>query len=83
LLGIIGWGGNDNDGLLVFQNLLQAEKEASLEMRANNDPLEGNFATFTNVLCTGGCMAIDSAAGIGQAPYNKDLNRDHASFVNV
>jgi hypothetical protein len=69
-----------NDGLLAFQNLLQAEKEASLGMRANNDPSEGNFATFTNVLCTGGGTSIDSAAGIGQARYNKDL-RDHVSFV--
>ena len=70
-----------NDGLLAFQNLSQAEKEASLGMRANNDPSEGNFATFTDVLCTGGRISIDSAAGIGQARYNKDLHRDHASFV--
>jgi hypothetical protein len=57
-----------NDGLLAFQNLSQAEKEASLGMRANNDPSEGNFATFTDVLWTaGGRISIDSAAGIGQA----------------
>jgi hypothetical protein len=70
-----------NDGLLAFQNLSQAEKEASLGMKANNDPSEGNFATFTDVLCTGGRISIDSAAGIGQARYNKDLHRDHVSFV--
>ena len=63
-----------NDGFLAFQNLSWAEKEASLGMRANKDPSEGNFATFTNVLCTGG------AVGIGWARYNKDFNRDHASF---
>jgi hypothetical protein len=32
-----------NDGLLAFQNLSQAEKEASLGMRANNNPSEGNL----------------------------------------
>ncbi len=56
-----------NDGMLVFNNLSLAEKEASLGMRANNDPSEGNFATFTNVLCDSGRISIDSAAGIGQA----------------
>ncbi len=70
-----------NDGLLAFQNLLQAEKEASLRMRANNKPSEGHFATFTDVLCTGRCISIDSATRIGQARYNKDLHRDHISFV--
>ncbi len=56
-----------NNGLLAFNNLSLAEKEASLGMRANNDPSEGNFATFTNVLCNSGRISIDSAAGIGQA----------------
>ncbi len=56
-----------NDGMLAFNNLSLAEKEASLGMRANNDPSEGNFATFTNVLCNSGRISIDSAAGIGQA----------------
>ncbi len=70
-----------NDGLLAFPNLTEAEKQASLGMQANNDLSEGNFATFTDVLCTGGHISIDSAAGIGQARYNKDLNHDHASFV--
>ncbi len=45
--------------------------------RANSDPSEGNCATFTDVLCNGGCISIDSAAGIGQARYNKDLNCNH------
>jgi hypothetical protein len=70
-----------NHGLLAFQNLTEAEKEASLGMRANINPSEGNFATFTDVLYTGGCISIDSAAGIGRACYNKDPNRGHASFV--
>ena len=49
--------------------------------RANNNPSEGNFATFTDVLCNGGRISIDSAAGIGQSRYNKDLNCNHALFV--
>jgi hypothetical protein len=56
-----------NDGLLVFNNLSAAEKEASLGMRANNDPSEGEFATFTDVLCNSGQISIDSATGICQA----------------
>ena len=43
-----------NDGLLAFNNLTNAEKKASLGMRANNDPSEGIFATFTDVLCNSG-----------------------------
>ena len=39
-----------NDGMLASNNLSLVEKEASLGMRANNDPSEGNFATFTDVL---------------------------------
>ncbi len=50
-------------------------------MRANNDLSEGNFATFTKVLCNSGRASIDSAAGIGQAQYNKDLDRNHGCFV--
>ncbi len=70
-----------NDGLLVFNNLSAAEKKASLGMRANNASLEGNFATFTNVLCNSGQISIDSVAGIGQARYNKDLEHNHGCFV--
>jgi hypothetical protein len=70
-----------NDGLFAFNNLSAVEKEASLGMRANNDPLEGNFATFTNVLCNSRRISIDSATGIGQAQYNKDLERNHGCFV--
>jgi hypothetical protein len=55
-----------NDGLLAFNNLSAAGKEALLGMRANNDPLEGNSATFTYVLCNSVPISIDNAAGIGQ-----------------
>lgn len=71
-----------NDGLLAFNNLTDAEKEAPLGMRAKNDPSEGNFATFNNVLCNSGRISIDRAAGIGQARYSKDLNRNHGCYVS-
>ncbi len=70
-----------NDSMLAFNNLSLAEKEASLGMRANNDPSKGNFATFTNVLCNSGRISIDSAAGISQARYNKDLDHNHGRFI--
>jgi hypothetical protein len=52
-----------NDGLLAFNNLTVAEKEVALGMRANNDQWEGNFATFTSVLCNSGQISIDTATG--------------------
>lgn len=70
-----------NDGVLAYKNLKQNEKDASLGKRANNDPSEGNFATFTDVLCGGGCISISSAAGIGQARYNKDMHQNHQQLV--
>ena len=70
-----------NDGALAYPKLTQKEKDASLGKRANNDPSEGNFATFTNVLCTSNCIILGSAAGIGQARYNKDMNRNHHLLV--
>jgi hypothetical protein len=70
-----------HEGLLAFSNLSQTEKDASMGNRENNDPSEGNFETFTDVLCNGARISIDSAAGIGQARYNKDLNHNHALFV--
>jgi hypothetical protein len=70
-----------HDGLLAFNNISQTEKDASMGKRANNNQSEGNFATFTDVLCNGGHISINSAAGMGQASYNKDLNCNHALFV--
>jgi hypothetical protein len=63
-----------NDGLLAFNNLSLAEKEASLDMRANNYPSEGNFATFTDVLCNYGRILIDSATqGAGRLDTTRIL----------
>jgi hypothetical protein len=70
-----------NDGALAYAKLTQKEKDASLGKRANNDPSEGNFATFTDVLCTSNRISLGSAAGIGQTRYNKDMNRNHHKLV--
>lgn len=61
--------------------MTQKEKDASLGKRANNDPSEGTFATFTDDLCNSNRISIDSAAGIGQARFNKDMNRNHQQLV--
>ena len=42
---------------------LISEERASLGMHANNDPSEGNFATFTDILCSGGHINLSSASG--------------------
>ncbi len=71
-----------NNGMLAFNNLSLAKKEASLGMRANNDPTKGNFTTFTDVLCNSGRISIDSVAGIGQARYNQGSQlHNHGRFV--
>ena len=54
---------------------------ATLGNRANNDTSEGNFVTFTDIICNGGRISLKSAAGIGQSRYNKDMARDHAKFM--
>ena len=68
--------------MLAFNNLTNAEKKTLLGMRANNDPSEGIFATFTDVLCNSGQILIDSASAIGQARYNKDLYCNHGCYVS-
>ena len=57
------------------------EEKATFGMRASNDPAEGMFATFTDVLCNGGRISLASAAGIGQAWYNHDYYRGHEELV--
>lgn len=59
----------------------EKEKEASLGMRANNDPSEGVHATFTDQLIQGGRVGIDAAAGLGQSRYNKDTQRGNLSSL--
>ena len=47
----------------------------------HNDPSEGTFATFTDILCNGGCINLSGASGIGQMRYNKDMVRGREQFV--
>ena len=54
---------------------------STLGNRANNDPSEGKFATFTDILCNGGQISLESAAVIVQIRYNKDMARDHVKFM--
>lgn len=71
-----------NDGILAYDNITQKEQDASLGKRANNDPSEGTFPTFTDVLCNSNCISIDSPAGIGQARFNNNMNRgNHQQMV--
>jgi hypothetical protein len=57
------------------------EKNASIGMRATNDPSESEFAIFTEVLATGGRIDLDLAAGIGQARYNNDFGCAQEQYV--
>ena len=57
------------------------EERASVGLRATNDPLEGSFATLTDVLCNGGRISLLAAAGIGQMRYNGDMRRNHELAV--
>jgi hypothetical protein len=54
---------------------------STVGLRATNDLSEGSFATFTDVLVTGGRISLQAAAGIGQMRYNGDMNRNHQSAV--
>jgi hypothetical protein len=59
------------------------EELPSVGMCANNDPAEENFAMFTDILCTGGCINLSSASAIGQSQmrYNKDMALNNGQFV--
>ena len=69
------------DGKLSWANMPEQEKEASLGMRANNDPSEGVHATFTDQLIQGVRVGVDAAAGLGQSRYNKDTQRGNLSSL--
>ena len=57
------------------------EVVATIGMRATNDPSEGTFATYTDILCNAGRINLQSASGVGQARYNKDFSRMHEQFI--
>ena len=60
------------DGKYCMTNTSAAEKKADYSVRANNDPSEGNFATFGDSLAMMGNANLDRSAGQGQSWYNKD-----------
>ena len=62
-------------------NITDKDVTATIGNRANNDPSERKFATFTDILCNGGQITLESAAGIGQSRYNKDTACDYAQCV--
>ena len=58
----------------------EEEKEATIGMKAHNNDADGNFAIFTDALGVGR-VDLATASGQGQSCFNKDLDRDHESFV--
>ena len=48
-------------------NTSAAKKKAAYGVRANNDPSEGNFATFGDSLAMMGNTNLDRSAGQGQS----------------
>ena len=69
------------DGRFSWSKLTAEEKNATIGMRATNDPSESEFATFTEVLTTGGRIGLDLASGIGQTRYNNDFGRGQEEYV--
>ena len=52
------------NGRFSWAMSLTEEKDASIGMRATNDPLESEFATFIEFLATKGRIDLDLAAGV-------------------
>jgi hypothetical protein len=46
-----------------------------------HNPSESEFATFTEVLATGGRIGLDLASGIGQTHYSNDFGRGQEEYV--
>ena len=69
------------DGRFSWSKLTAEEKNATIGNCATTDPLESEFATFTEVLTTGGRIGLDLASGIGQTRYNNDFGRGQEEYV--
>ena len=69
------------DGRFSWSKLTAEEKNATIGNCATNDPSESEFATFTEVLTTGGRIGLDLASGIGQTRYNNDFGRGQEEYV--
>ena len=65
------------------QAVISREEElATIGLRANNDPSEGSFATFTDILCNCGRINLGATAAVGMMCYNKDIYRCHQELVS-
>jgi hypothetical protein len=64
---------SNGDGRFSWAMSSEEEKNASLGMRATNDPSESQIATFTEALATGVRVGVDLASGIGQTRFNNDF----------
>jgi hypothetical protein len=69
------------DGRFSWSKLTAGEKNATIGNRATNDPSESEFATFTEVLTTGGRIGLDLASGIGQTRSNNDFGRGQEEYI--
>ena len=69
------------NGRFSWSMLTAEEKNATIRMRATNDPSESKFATFTVVLTTGGIIGLDLASGIGQTRYSNDFGCGQEEYV--
>jgi hypothetical protein len=69
------------DGRFSWSKLTAEEKNATIGMCATSDPSESEFATFTEVLTTGGRIGLDLASGIGKTHYNNDFGRGQEEYV--
>jgi hypothetical protein len=69
-------------GKYSWAQVSEAEKIACTGMKEVNDPSKAVCATFTETLSTAGRVGLDSAAGQGQARYNKnDMGHVHEYLV--
>jgi hypothetical protein len=64
---------------LVLDHLL--EKNATIGMRATNNPLKSQFATFTEAIASGGRIKVDSASGMGMTCYNNYFRRAQEQYI--
>ena len=70
------------DGKFSVKNTSEDVRLASIGIRANNDPSEGNFGVFSEAFsyCRG--MDIAAAAGLGMVRGNNDMGRNANAMVS-
>ena len=69
------------DGKYSVKNTSEADRRATLGMRANNDPSEGMFGCLSEAFqkCKGAGMA--ELAGEGQIHFNGDMRRGTCVYM--